>query len=99
MNRNISTATGVRASTAPATRAAVDENQRRTVTYNSATVPTPISACGTSMLQTPKPNSRADNPITHNDAGVLSTVMKLDASKDPKNQAFQLSDPACTAAA
>jgi hypothetical protein len=99
LKRNISTATGVDASTTPATSAAGDEYQRRTVTYRSATLPTPISASGTSMLQVLNPNSRADRPMTHNEAGVLSTVMKLDASNEPKNQAFQLCEPACTAAA
>ena len=33
----------------------------------------------------------------HKDAGGLSTVMKLDASDDPKKNAFQLLLPACTA--
>ena len=37
--------------------------------------------------------------MTHSEAGVLSTVMKLDESKDPKKNAFQLLTPACTAAA
>ncbi len=37
--------------------------------------------------------------MTHNDAGGLSTVMKFDESNDPKNSAFQLCVPACTAAA
>jgi hypothetical protein len=44
------------------------------------------------------PNSRADRPITHSAAGVLSTVMKLLASEEPKNHAFQLTEPACAAA-
>ena len=35
--------------------------------------------------------------MTHKDAGVLSTVMELPASEEPKKNAFQ-SDPACTAA-
>ena len=42
---------------------------------------------------------RAEMPMTHRLAGGLSTVMKLDESSDPKNSAFQLCDPACTAAA
>ena len=41
---------------------------------------------------------RADNSITHSEAGVLSTVMKLEASNEPKKNAFQLVLPACTAA-
>ncbi len=36
--------------------------------------------------------------MTHNAAGGLSTVMKLDASDEPKRNAFQLRVPACTAA-
>ncbi len=51
------------------------------------------------MLQVLKPKILPDSPITHSAAGVLSTVMKLDASSEPKNQAFQLVEPACTAAA
>jgi hypothetical protein len=42
---------------------------------------------------------RADSSITHKDAGGLSTVMKFDASNDPKKKAFQLFVPAWTAAA
>ncbi len=37
--------------------------------------------------------------MTHSDAGVLSTVMKFEASNDPKKNAFQLLVPAWTAAA
>ena len=37
--------------------------------------------------------------IGHNEAGGLSTVMKLPESSEPKNIAFQLFVPACTAAA
>ena len=37
--------------------------------------------------------------MTHSDAGGLSTVMKFEESSEPKNHAFQLSLPACTAAA
>jgi len=36
------------------------------------------------------PKIRADNPMTHSDAGGLSMVMKLEASEDPKKNAFQL---------
>jgi hypothetical protein len=36
--------------------------------------------------------------MTHSEAGVLSTVMKFDASNEPKKNAFQLLVPACTAA-
>ncbi len=51
------------------------------------------------MLQLLKPKTRPDSAITHSDAGGLSTVMKLDESSEPKNIAFQLFVPACTAAA
>jgi len=37
--------------------------------------------------------------MIQSDAGGLSTVMKLEESSDPKNQASQLLLPACTAAA
>ena len=36
--------------------------------------------------------------MTQSEAGDLSTVMKFDASNDPKKNAFQLVDPAWTAA-
>ena len=36
--------------------------------------------------------------ITQSDAGGLSTVMKFDESNEPKKNAFQLFDPAWTAA-
>jgi hypothetical protein len=51
------------------------------------------------MLQLEKPNSLPDSPITHSDAGGLSTVMKFAGSSEPKNSAFQLIVPAWTAAA
>jgi hypothetical protein len=50
-------------------------------------------------LQVLKPKIRAERSITHSAAGGLSTVMKLEGSSDPKNIAFQLFDPASTAAA
>ena len=59
---------------------------------------TPSSACGTRMLHALTPKSRADSSITHSDAGALSTVMKFDASNEPKKNAFQLFVPAWTAA-
>ena len=51
---------------------------------------TPISAWGASRLQELTPKTRADSPMTHSAAGGLSTVMKLEASEDPKKKAFQL---------
>jgi len=44
------------------------------------------------------PNKRTDNPVTHNAAGGLSTVMKLLGSSEAKNHAFQLSAPDWAAA-
>ncbi|GAA3115825.1 hypothetical protein GCM10020001_039190 [Nonomuraea salmonea] len=106
LNRNISVATGVSASTAPAsspapasTRAGtVPASARRTAAYTVATVATPITACGSRMLHEFTPNNRAVIAIGHNAAGVLSTVMALAASEEPKKNAFQLLAPACTAA-
>jgi hypothetical protein len=61
-------------------------------------VATPASAWGTSRVQALTPKTRAASTEGHSAAGGLSTVMKLDASEDPKNIAFQLLVPACTAA-
>ena len=41
---------------------------------------------------------RADSSMTHSEAGGLSTVMKFEASEEPKKNASQLFVPACTAA-
>jgi hypothetical protein len=57
------------------------------------------SACGSSTLNDEKPSTRAERPISHSESGGLSTVMKLAGSIAPKNQAFQLSEPARAAAA
>ena len=84
---------------APASNAAPAENQRRTVAYRMATVATPSRAFGTRMLHELTPKIRAEMSITQRAPGDLSTVMKLDESKDPKKKAFQLLLPACTAAA
>src|SRR5579875_3237821 len=99
LNRNISTATGVSASSAPASRAAVAPNQRRTVAYSSHTAATPMSASGTSIDHDEKPKIRPLSSIGHSEAGGLSTVMLLAESSEPKKKAFQLFVPACTAAA
>jgi len=50
------------------------------------------------MLHEFIPNMRAETAITHSEAGGLSTVMEFPASEEPKNKAFQLVEPACTAA-
>lgn len=98
-NRNISAATGVDASAAPAISPAAGPLQRRTAPYSSPTDATPINACGNSSENEPNPSSRPDSPITHSAAGGLSTVMALPESSDPNSSAFQLCVPACTAAA
>ena len=98
LNRNMSAAEGVSANVAPARSAAPGENHRRTVAYSRPTAATPSSACGTRMLHAFTPNRRAESSIGHNDAGALSTVMKLAASDEPKKKAFQLVEPAWTAA-
>src|SRR5580693_2934419 len=92
-------AAGVSASTAPATRPAPGPNHRRTAAYSTATDAMPSSACGTSSVHVLNPKIRAAISSTHSDAGVLSTVMKLDESNEPKKNAFHDRVPACTAAA
>ena len=72
---------------------------RRTAANTTATAATPISACGSSMVNGVKPKSRPDNAITHSAAGGLSTVIALPASSDPNSHAFQSWVPACAAAA
>ena len=42
------------------------------------------------MLQEFSPKMRAEISITHSEAGGLSTVMKFEASDEPKKNAFQL---------
>ena len=68
------------------------------MTNSSATVSTPASACGNRMLHELRPKTRTDRPISIVESGGLSTVMKLPASREPKNQADQLFDAASTAA-
>jgi len=57
-----------------------------------------MSACGARMLHELTPKMRAAISMGHRDAGGLSTVMKFDASLEPNSIAFQLWEPACTAA-
>ena len=94
----MSTATGVSAMAPAASNPAPALATRRTAAYSSATVATPSRAWGTRMLQALTPNIRAERSMTQRAAGGLSTVMKLDESKDPKKNAFQLLEPASTAA-
>src|SRR5262249_18283061 len=99
LNRKMSADAGVSASTAPAISPASGPNQRRTAANSSSTDSTPSTASGASSDHELKPNSRPDSSSTHSDAGVLSTVMKLDESNEPKKNAFHDRVPAWTAAA
>ena len=98
LKRNISAATGVRANRAPASSPAACPELRRTDAYSTPTVATPSSACGARMLHELSPKMRTEKAISHSEAGGLSTVMALPASREPKRKAFQLCEPACAAA-
>ena len=50
------------------------------------------------MLHDESPKIRTDSAIGHSDSGVLSTVIELAASEEPKKNAFQDSEPAWAAA-
>src|SRR5439155_10982417 len=89
---------GVSAATRPAITAAGEPIVRRTIAIRITTVPTPISASGRRTLHELSPNNRTERPITIVERGGLSTVMKLLASIEPKNQADQLCDAASAAA-
>ncbi len=84
--------------TTPAIVAAAGPKDRRTARYRTTTVATPMSASGARMLHGLKPKTRTDRPMIIVPSGGLSTVMKLAASNDPKNQAAQLCDAARAAA-
>ncbi len=99
LKRNISTAIGVTAITAPAiSPATADPVVRRTTWCSSATVAMPSRACGTRMLQLESPKIRTDRAIGHSASGVLSTVIEFAESLEPKKNAFHDSEPACAAA-
>ena len=72
---------------------------RRTDAYVTPTVATPSSAWGARMLHELSPKTRTESAISHSEAGGLSTVIALPASSEPKKNAFQDCEPACTAAA
>ena len=59
---------------------------------------TPKIACGTRMLHEERPKRRIESAIGHSASGVLSTVIELAASEEPKKNAFHDSDPAWAAA-
>jgi hypothetical protein len=79
--RNISAATGVVATTAPAMSPAAGPagpagpTARRTAAYTTPTVATPMSASGSSSVHELIPKRRAASAGSHSEAGVLSTVM------------------------
>ena len=50
------------------------------------------------MLHDDSPKTFTDSAIGHSDSGVLSTVIELAASEEPKKNAFQDSEPAWAAA-
>ena len=50
------------------------------------------------MLQEESPKTRTESPIGQRASGVLSTVIELAASDEPKKNAFHDSEPACAAA-
>ena len=79
--------------------AAADPVVRRTVATSSHTASTPSIAWGARIDHDDSPKIRTERPIGHSDRGVLSTVIALDASEDPKKNAFHDSDPAWAAAA
>ncbi len=57
-----------------------------------------MSASGTRIDHELSPKIRTDSAISHSEAGVLSTVIELPASDEPKKNAFQLCEPAWAAA-
>jgi hypothetical protein len=79
-------------------RPAAGPNDFLTATKSTPTVATPQSASGRRTLHELSPSSRTDRPMSIVASGGLSTVMKLFASKLPKNQADQLWEPASAAA-
>jgi hypothetical protein len=99
LNRNIKAATGVSASTAPASNPVRGPPMRATAAYTKATAATAISASGISMLALLNPKICPERLITHCETGGLSTVMKLCLSREPNSRASQLVEPACAAAA
>ena len=98
LNRNISTATGVSAIAAPAISPAATPNHRRIVAVRTATAATPSKAWGIRIDHELSPKTRTLSIIGHSDSGDLSTVIEFAASLDPNRKAFQLTDPAWTAA-
>ncbi len=78
--------------------AAAGPKDRFTARNRTPTVATPSRASGSRMDHELNPKTRTERPMSMVLSGGLSTVMKLDASKLPKNQADQLCEPASAAA-
>ena len=62
-------------------------NVRRVAAMSRPTAATPMSASGTRIDAGDRPNRRTDRPITMVASGGLSTVMKVEGSIAPWNQA------------
>ncbi len=96
--RNMSVATGVSASAAPARNPAPVPKDRRTAANTSHTLATPRSTSGTSTDHVLSPKIRTESSGSHREAGGLSTVIDPAASDEPHRNADQLFEPAWMAA-
>ena len=94
----MSAATGVVINTMPAAMPAALPHARRTVAYSKYVHTTPMSACGNRIANELRPSKRTESAMSQMDAGGLSTVMALPASRLPHKKASQLLEPACAAA-
>ncbi len=93
LSRLMATVMGVRARTSAAIAAAAWPKYRFTEVCRIQIVPSAAATSGSIICQVPKPRIRHDRPITIREKGGLSTVRKLPASSEPKNQAFQFCVP------
>jgi hypothetical protein len=107
LNRNISATNGDTATIPPAPSAAAfsrpdptwDRRLSRTEWTMSSTLTPARRTWGRSIENDENPKTRALRAISHRAAGGLSTVIAFAESRDPKRNASQFSEPACTAAA
>ena len=97
--RPIAIDTGEIASAPAASSAGPGPTRRLTVAYSTPTAPTAQSACGRSIENDEKPNTRPERPMSQIDKGGLSTVMNDPGSIAPKNHAFHDTVADFTAAA
>lgn len=93
LSRLMATVIGVSASTSAVIVAATCPKYRFTEECRIQIVPSAAPTSGSIICQVPKPKIRHDRPMTIREKGGLSTVRKLPASSEPKNQAFQLCVP------